>query len=345
MPRLTLLVSLALLVLALGAPAQRGRAEPPEPPVYPFEPIPVDALRGHLLEGPFKQPTGLFFDAEARELFVCDGKNGLIGVYEPDGRPVFSFGGPAQLRDPKRVHVTPDGTVYVLDTEQLVVKPFSYRGERLPPISFEYPPLEEEDEEWGTARVGCFTIDQQGQWYVGDLDRPQILVYGPDLDFLFAIRPSRGGARFSIISSVAVSAEGLIAATDFKATPVQVFDARGNFVRGFGGRDIAREDFTAPVSVTFDEEGRLFVVDMLRHDVKIFDINGTFLGQFGGWFGPETGGRAPGEMLYPVDIAIEPGGLIYVAERFGNRVQLFERVPLEEAPRLRIPRVGRPDGG
>ena len=60
--------------------------------------------------------------------------------------------------------------------------------------------------------------------------------------------------------------------------------------------------------MTFDEEGRLFVVDMLRHDVKIFDIEGTFLGQFGGWFGPETGGRAPGEMLYPNDIAIAPDG-------------------------------------
>ena len=77
--------------------------------------------------------------------------------------------------------------------------------------------------------------------------------------------------------------------------------------------------------MAFDEDEYLYVVDMLRHDVKIFNLDGRFQGLFGGWFGPQTRGRAPGEMLYPTAITIAPEGRIYVSERFGNRVQAFER--------------------
>jgi DNA-binding beta-propeller fold protein YncE len=339
LPR-AILASLALLALALGASAQRGKKEVELPPVYPLVPVPVDALRGHLMEGPFREPMGVFFDATANELFVCDSKSSLIGVFDPEGRPVFTFGGRALLADPKAVRVRPDGTIYVLDSEQDRIKRFSYRGERQPPLHFDYPATD--DAEAGVPRIGCFTIDAEGNWYLGDLDNPQVLKYGPDLEFLLAIRPSNGGARFSVITSIDVSPEGRIAVTDFKATPVQVFDATGAFLMGFGGRDIAREDFTAPVAVRFDEEGRLFVVDLLRHDVKIFDGEGHYLAQFGGWFGPQTGGRAPGELLYPIDLAIAPEGLVYVSERYGNRVQLFSRLEPEEARALRTRTPGLP---
>ena len=33
---------------------------------------------------------------------------------------------------------------------------------------------------------------------------------------------------------------------------------------------------------------------------------------------------------YPSDITIDPNGLIYVAEMFGNRVQMFRRKPRED---------------
>ena len=60
-------------------------------------------------------------------------------------------------------------------------------------------------------------------------------------------------------------------------------------------------------------------------------------------FTESSNGRAPGEMLYPNDIAISPGnGPLYVSERYGNRVQIFKRLAKDEndgKPRLRIPDV------
>ncbi|MEW6746471.1 MAG: hypothetical protein AB1486_27335 [Planctomycetota bacterium] len=330
--------TLSLLLLTAGLRAQQVPSPPVKP--YPYEVVPVDALRGHLMEGKFKEPSGVFFDSYARELFVADTKNALIGIFDAEGTPLFTFGGHALLSDPKQVVALKDGTLYVLDAMQSSLKEFNYRGELRRTLPFAYPAIA--GREAGSARIGAFTIDEAGNFYVADLDLPQVLVYDRNLEFKRAIGREGKNPFFSVITSVSVSPQGLIAVTDFKSTPVQIFDAAGRFVRGFGGRDIALEDFTAPSAVTFDEEGYLYAVDMLRHNVKIFDIEGHFLTAFGGWFGPATGGRAPGEMLYPSSIAIAPKGLIYVAERFGDRVQLFRRLPREPgkaAPRLHIPPI------
>ena len=333
----------ASLLLAAATTALHAWALHPqegEPPAYPFEIVPVDALRGHLMDGPFKEPASAFFEPVAGELFVADMKNALIGIFEPDGTPLFAFGGRPMLVDPTEVRVAADGTIYVLDAARREIKAFNYRGEVLQPLGFPYPAIGDRSE--GIARIGAFAIGGDGRWYVGDLNVPQVLVYDAERRFQFAVPGEDDIVSFKVISGIAVSSEGLIAVVDQQGTPVQVFDSRGRFVSGFGTRELGIDSFTAPADVAFDEEGRLFVVDMLRHDVRIFDVGGNMLGIFGGWFGRGSGGRAPGELLYPNAIALAPGGAIYVSERFGNRVQVFERLPLGEdagRPRLRIPSV------
>ena len=315
-------IALALLALGAAPPvaAQNVRRPPPDTTVtYPYEIYPVDAIRGHLMEGEFREPTDVFFDAAARELYAVDSKNATIGIFNEEGVPLFAFGGVTRLMDPKLVKVTAQGTIYVLDSDPTTIKAFNYRGEPLEPVWFSSPE--------GDVRVGAFTVDAAGNWYVADAERPRLLVYDAEGALLVSIPREDGVGEFVHITGVAVSAEGLIAVIDYKGTPVQIFDRVGHFVSGFGERDIGLQDFTAPVAVTFDEQGYLYVVDMLRHDVKIFDVKGVFQGMFGGWASPETAGRGPGEMLYPRGVAVAPGGAIYVAERFGNRVQIFGRRP------------------
>jgi DNA-binding beta-propeller fold protein YncE len=328
----------ALLLLVASAPAQSRRAQEQEQddrPVYPHLIVPEDAVYGHLMNGYFKEPVALHFDRRARELLVADSKNGLIGIFDAEGIPVFAFGGLSVMTDPRRVESTPDGSILVLDSDQSELKEFSYRGEIRSPIRFAYPAID--DVGGGVARISAFTRDAAGKWYVADSELPQVLVYDAELNFEFAIRPDKAAARFGLISSLAVAPDGTIAVTDFRETPVQLFDRKGRFLAGWGERDIGVENFSAPADVEFDEEGRVFVVDMLRHNVKIFSRSGEFLGVFGGWFSAATGGRGPGEMLYPSGIAIEPGGYIYIVERFGGRVQMFLRKSRDEVRRASAP--------
>jgi len=314
--------ALALIALLSSSLVVQRELQDPvredEGPGYPYRILPVDIISGHLMEGEFREPGGVFFDPTERELYVSDMKNGLIGIFNDSGIPLYAFGGGEQLVEPTVVVARPNGTIYVLDNDRTEIKAFDYRGGPLDPIRF----VEEGGE---PLRIEAFVIDADGRWIVADSASQRVFVFDAERKREFVLPREDDVGSFESIAGVAVSAEGRIAVIDRRATPVQVFDRRGYFVSGFGRRDIGMENFTSPRAVAFDEDEYIFVVDMLRHDVKIFNLQGEFQGLFGGWFGPETRGRAPGEMLYPTSISIEPGGRVFVAERFGNRVQAFER--------------------
>jgi hypothetical protein len=177
---------------------------------------------------------------------------------------------------------------------------------------------------------------------VATVEDPRVLHFDAEQELIGVIEPREDGPEFQFISGLAVSKDGFLAVCDMVATPVQIFDPGGAFLRGFGGRDIARQDFSAPIALAFDAEDFLYAVDLLRHDVKVFDLEGGFQTSFGGRFSPTSGGRLPGEMLYPTSVALDPNGFVYVAERFGQRVQVFERRIVEQddgKPRLRIPKI------
>lgn len=321
----------SLLVLALcGLQASGPRANAPqEPPKYPWAVVPEDAIYGHLSEGEFREPIGLFFEPGTQELYVADSKNGRIGVFDAECTPVFSFGGAAVMLEPRSVIVDPEGTIFVLDALRTELRRFNYRGEGLEPLRFHAPGAQDEPDR--ILAIAAVARTPTGRWIVGDRDDGRAWIFEADGTCVSELPPPIGQEHFSSIADIAVSSEGLVAVADQRGTPaLHVYDASGKMLAAFGGRDIGLDNFTAPIAVDFDERGFLYAVDLLRHDVKVFTPAGRFLARFGGWFSPETRGRAPGELLYPMDIAIAPGGRIHVAERFGQRVQVFARKPLPE---------------
>ncbi|MBK7876249.1 MAG: hypothetical protein IPJ77_10910 [Planctomycetes bacterium] len=336
------------------------------PPTYPWETEPLDAIYGHLAEGAFQEPIGVFFEPKARELYVADSRNGLIGIFDEGRIPVFTFGGPSKLVEPRAVVATAEGNLYVLDAQQSELHAFNYRGEPQTPLRFVRPPRDvkppkttgafplkpvaqdpkapprtgrvttpakpEEPKPVGAyLRIGAFSRDAGGRWYVGDLDEGRVIVYDKELRFLRELEASKRAVSFHTPVDIAVSSTGLVAVADMQGTPaLHVYDADGRLLSAFGERDIGLMNFTAPAAVAWDEQGFLYALDLLRHDVKVFTAKGEFVHHFGGWSTPETRGRAPGELLYPADIAIDPKGPIYIAERFGQRVQAFVRKPKPE---------------
>jgi hypothetical protein len=70
--------------------------------------------------------------------------------------------------------------------------------------------------------------------------------------------------------------------------------------------------------VAVDAEGRIIVVDMIRQVVSVFTPDGVFLGRHGGM------GFAPGAMAFPSDVASDGERRLYVVEKTGNRLQIFD---------------------
>jgi DNA-binding beta-propeller fold protein YncE len=298
--------SIAAAALAEGPATGRPAAQGPK-----FYLRPTVVFSGHLYEGEFLEPMSVFLDPKSGEVFVADTKNGLIGIFTAEGAPLFAFGS-EELREPTRVAADPGGRIYVLDNDRTKIKVFSYRGQYLGPL--ELPGVGEK------PSFGALTFDADGNLYVGENETCRVLVYSPDRKLKLRLGECGvGPGQFQAITGIAADKER-IAVTDAQVVSVQLFDRRGDFVKGWGAHDMGIQNFSLPQSVAFASQGRIAVIDTLRHELKFFDREGNFLDRFGGL------GSRIGQLAFPSGVAADASGRIIVVEKGNSRVQVFAEV-------------------
>jgi len=278
---------------------------------------PVAVFSEHLYAGAFGEPRGVAVDRATGEVWVADTRNHLLGAFTPDGVPLFTAGASDHVREPRRLVIDAKGRLLVLDNDRSRIKVLSYRGEYLGDL--ELPGVGE------NPVFGAIALDADGNLYVGEDASGQVLGFGADLKPRLRFgSPGADEGQFQSIAGIAFDKE-FIYVVDHQVIPVQVFDRRGNFVRGWGKHDMGAQNFSLPEAVALDSKGRVIVIDALRHEIKFFDREGNFLDRFGGL------GSRPGQVAFPTDVAVDAADRIYVAEKGNNRVQVF--VELEGASR------------
>ncbi len=128
-----------------------------------------------------------------------------------------------------------------------------------------------------------------------------------------------------------------------KGAQVFEFDQNGAVMRALGkpGVSVAGQDtFAEPSAVLVARDGTVFVADghtQGKDPARIvkFDARGRFLKQWG------VRGAAPGQMEVPHALAMDSGGRLFVADRWNNRVQIFDQ---EGGLLATWPQFGRPSG-
>ena len=76
-----------------------------------------------------------------------------------------------------------------------------------------------------------------------------------------------------------------------------------------------------PMGIAFDQaRGRVVVADTFNDRVQVFSPKGELLCILG------SRGVKDGEFRYPFGVAVDKDGNIYVADKYNNRVQRFNRV-------------------
>jgi len=117
--------------------------------------------------------------------------------------------------------------------------------------------------------------------------------------------------------------------TDVGAHIVVKMDAGGRIRLVLGVKDLAADwhqarhlrAFNEPNDVAFGRSGTVYVSQghgKGESRLLMFDANGDFIKSWGGE------GTAPGQFNVPHSIAVNAGGLLYVADRSNQRIQVFD---------------------
>jgi len=117
--------------------------------------------------------------------------------------------------------------------------------------------------------------------------------------------------RWGQTPGVAVDAKDQVWVFTRGKPPIQVYDAGGKYLRGFGADVVGTAHY-----IRFDPAGNVWVADMGKHVVLQFTPEGKLLKTLGT---PGEPGDDETHLNKPTDMAILPSGEVFVSDGYGNR--------------------------
>ena len=192
--------------------------------------------------------------------------------------------------------------------------------------------------EWQVGGVGTDTSkfnrpldvanDAAGNVYVADSNNDRVQVFSSEGDYVrtFA-NPGSGPGQFEMPSSLAFDAADNLYLFEMGGLRVQKFAPDSTFLGEWGGEGSGPGQFGRPptaienvrfmfpsLTVTGD---RVYVTDPVYRRVQVFDLQGQFIASWG------SEGADIGEFEQDMDIAVTPGGNIFVSDSGNSRVHVF----------------------
>lgn len=315
---LLLLLSCGLLAQALF-PVRRGTAGKK----------PLNGVTPVLSVYGLHQPLGVSSGPDG-EILVSDTGVQKVLLFDRNGLFVRRIGGekPADKIFSPMGSVWVDGSLYICDFTLRRVWVFDVQGK--PIGSFPKDPMMKEFGEGGFVPYG---IARFGDGLLVSA-RNGIYRFSLSGDFLGRFDATDGlGYEPLYMDAVAVDeASGRVYACDTVNRRVIAYDRNGKPVWVLGRRDEGGEIksfFGLPRSVAVTERG-ILVSDTFRHMLVLLAPDGSVLGSYC------KRGVVDGAVNFPEGLAVAPDGMVYLADRENDRIQVLRlEAPQEIEPAIR----------
>jgi len=265
----------------------------------------------------FLQPTDVAV-GKNNFIYVMDGVNNTVKVFDEKGVFQFSFGGkggePGKCNRPVGIATDMAGQVYVADTGNRRIQMFSAGGTFKQQLLMPSTP-------GGDLRepVDVAVAEGLNRLYVSDNENHQVLVYSsPDYTLLstWGSEGSRVG-QFHYPFLIASGENNALLVVDVLNSRVQIWrEDRAVVSIGSFGVDLGQ--FYRPKGVCADRNGAVYVSDSVLGVIQVFSGGGEFKAVLG---------TEQGEVLKwktPVGITVDQAHRLYVVEMIPNRVRVYD---------------------
>jgi len=167
----------------------------------------------------------------------------------------------------------------------------------------------------GLVKPYAVHADLEGRILVADSAWGKVLVFDLKNNSFFILGVDGPGV-LDKPEGVTTDSAQRIYVTDVSEKRCVVYDRNGKFLFAIG--ELGR--FERPVGIALDEGlKRIYIADARRHTVSVFDMHdGKFIFEFG------NRGTEDGKFNFPVNLAVDKNGKVYVMDMFNFRVQIFD---------------------
>jgi len=266
-----------------------------------------------------KKPYGVHVDKDGR-MFVTDTGWGKLLMFDAANKKFDVWGMKGQGTLAKPIGVTSDSTgrIYVTDVAQQRVLVYDRNGEFVTAM--------------GAAGelhtpTGIGLDERRQRIYVVDTRKHNIAVY----DFE-GRRVSTIGERgsdpgyFNFPTNLAVAGDGRIYVSDSMNFRVQILAPDGRPLKTFGSNGDRPGQFARAKGIAVDSDGHIYVVDAAFNNYQIFDQEGQLMLYVG------SIGQDAGQFWLPAGAYMAPDNVLYVVDQYNFRIQMFQYLPLTDAP-------------
>ena len=218
-----------------------------------------------------------------------------------------SMGFPGQLNHPRGMAVGPDGSLYVIDSQNARVSIFDPQGKFVTtfgtpsttdPNSQAVPPGGTFREPWGIA------VGQDGKIYVADTWNHRVQVFDSKGTLLKMwgvyeqLPPGQPGKPdgFWGPRDIAVDNQSNVYVADTGNKRIRVFDSNGKYLHDIGQGGAGVGQLNEPVGLAINPEtNELFVADTWNRRIEVYALDGTYRRSWNlqAWAGTTDSGNRP----------------------------------------------------
>jgi RHS repeat-associated protein len=288
--------------------------------------------------GQFAHPAGIAIDASGN-LWVADQNNHRLEEFNAKGEFLKAIGssgsGNGQFGRPTDVAIDAKGNIWATDASNNRIEEFNEAGEFLKAI--------------GSAGTGnlqfsgpeCIAIDPKGNIWVGDTYNHRLQELNEKGEFIRTVG-SNGSGEGQMVepTGIAIGPGGNVWVADWGDQRVEEFSETGAFIRQFGSEGSGNGQFKRPDVIEVEANGNVFVGDQNNERFQEFNQKGEFVAKFG------TAGTGAGQFSFgwPMGIAADGKGNLWISDTGNNRVQKWAlTTPFDnQATRTSYDALGRP---